>query len=414
MTSRPGRRAAPAVTGPIATTIGGAGTRAPRPSRVAAEPLANTTASTAASSASSAGRSARARPSGRRRPTSTWWPAASARRRAPDRPGRPGRSAPAPGPAGTRPAALRPAARRHEVDGAAGGGGEHPRRRRADRGEAHAGWLGRAAARRAPAPLADVTTSQSNAARRASARRRATPPSAGSAISMSGTWTTWRRARRAGPELARLGSGDRDPPPGQRRPPSAVAQPTASFAVRAASRRARGHRRRQPTRSVAGDDQVDVPAVRSVDARNVVEPAARRHARRRGSEHPAPSSARNARSTVDGVAGRRVIDGRQQLDGLLVVRVRASTATQPCPTAGTNRAGSRRSATRSVSPSTSSAATAITIDPSSGTLPRRVAMLPRSSVNRRSGAHDRQLGPPPHRSGGHGGARPRARPGTAR
>ena len=40
---------------------------------------------------------------------------------------------------------------------------------------------------------------------------------------------------------------------------------------------------------------------------------------------------------------------------------------------------------RSVSPSTCSAATAITIDPPSGTRSRRVAMLPRSSTKRRSG-----------------------------
>ena len=64
---------------------------------------------------------------------------------------------------------------------------------------------------------------------------------------------------------------------------------------------------------------------------------------------------------------------------------RHSTATHPCPTAGTNSAGSSRSAIRSVRPRISSAATAITIAPPSGTLSSRVWMLPRSSTNSRSG-----------------------------
>src|SRR6056297_257720 len=65
--------------------------------------------------------------------------------------------------------------------------------------------------------------------------------------------------------------------------------------------------------------------------------------------------------------------------------LRHSTATHPWPTAGTNSSTASVSAIRSVRPRMSSAATAITMAPPSGTFESRRSMLPRSSANRRSG-----------------------------
>ncbi len=64
---------------------------------------------------------------------------------------------------------------------------------------------------------------------------------------------------------------------------------------------------------------------------------------------------------------------------------RHSTASAPCATCGTNSDGENASAMWSASSNRSSAATAMTIAPPAGTFASRVWMLPRSSVNARSG-----------------------------
>ena len=81
---------------------------------------------------------------------------------------------------------------------------------------------------------------------------------------------------------------------------------------------------------------------------------------------------------------RPVVDRGECVDGR-ASSARHSTATQPCPTAGTNCSMSISSSIRSVISRISSAARAITIAPPSGILPSRVSMLPRSSTNDRSG-----------------------------
>ena len=104
-----------------------------------------------------------------------------------------------------------------------------------------------------------------------------------------------------------------------------------------------------------------------------------------GNVHPAPSSARKARSvdTANRVGPSSTPASRPPVRSS---SARHSTATHPWPTAGTKTVGSSRSAMRSVKPSTSRAATAITIAPSWRALcSSRRAMLPRSSTNSRSG-----------------------------
>ena len=85
-----------------------------------------------------------------------------------------------------------------------------------------------------------------------------------------------------------------------------------------------------------------------------------------GQRAPEPSSARKLRSTSTAwrVTASSTAPGARRSRSSR----RHSTATQPCPTAGTNSSTARRSATRSARPRTSSAATAITIAPSVGHL----------------------------------------------
>ena len=103
-----------------------------------------------------------------------------------------------------------------------------------------------------------------------------------------------------------------------------------------------------------------------------------------GSEQPLPSSARNARSTSTARRLRRMVDGREHVGHLVVV---GATLDRDATLPGARHEGGRRrsSAIRSRRPRISSAATAITIAPPSGTLPSRVWMLPRSSTKSRSG-----------------------------
>ena len=120
-------------------------------------------------------------------------------------------------------------------------------------------------------------------------------------------------------------------------------------------------------------------------------PGRRAGARRRRGRRPAASirsRARRgtARSVVTRAPRRRVVDRSEQRTGASS-SLRHSIATQPWPTAGTNTSVGRSPRSGSVSPRTSSAATAITIAPPSGIFDRRVWMLPRSSTNCEVGAH---------------------------
>ena len=223
---------------------------------------------------------------------------------------------------------------RHEVDRR----GRPPRPARPPsparrRPGARAGWSAAAGpARRAP--LADVTTSQSNAASRASAWRSAAPPSSGSAISISGTCTT------VAPSAAS-------------RAPSSPASGRVT-ATRAARRRVTTRRPRGPPAPRRARRLV-VASGRTPAARCRGRP--RRRARRRGTcaaappatwaptgnEQPEPSSARKLRSTS--TAWRVAASSTAASSSIVAASpARASTATQPWPTAGTNTPGSSRSA----------------------------------------------------------------------
>ena len=150
----------------------------------------------------------------------------------------------------------------------------------------------RAAARPRRAPLADVTTSQSNAASRASARAQGDAAVGRSAISISGTCTTVAPSvGQPVAELARLGPGDGDPRAGERASSPADGPPWPPAAA------ARGPRSWSPSSSAERDDVAgDRRAGRRRTARNTCSAPPATWAPT-GSEQPEPSSARKLRST---------------------------------------------------------------------------------------------------------------------
>ena len=151
---------------------------------------------------------------------------------------------------------------------------------------------------------------------------------------------------------------------------------------RAGGRQRRGRRRGRPggaaARPVAGSARKPVSESPAACAPT-------------GSEQPDAELGEERPLDLDRRPRRRVVDRGEQRRRRRRRRSRHSTATQPWPGAGTNTVGSSTSAIRSVRPRISSAATAITIAPPSGSLPSRVWMLPRSSTKPRSGRSDRQL-----------------------
>ena len=240
-------------------------------------------------------------------------------------PGRPGRRARGPAPAGTRRAAPRPGRAPARGRPAA----RHPRPARPP----SPGRRRRGAPTDAPAAAG---THADGAVRRRDdepvERRRAgpapgagDPPSAASAISISGTCTTVapERVEPSG-ERARLGAGQGDAPP----------------AITPDRRRApprRGiERRRGPSVERAGRSR---PRATPPRRRRGTCAACRP---RRGRRRAASSRSRARRGSaldLDGVAGRGVVDGGEQLERVASSSPRHSTATQPCPTAGTNAVG---------------------------------------------------------------------------
>ena len=215
----------------------------------------------------------------------------------------------------------------------------------------------------ARAPLADVTTSQSNARQRGqrarAARRRRRPASP---ISISGTWST------IGAVVARA---DRPSSPLRcwvmtiRRPASArpVTQPTAPRARRAsaaaaalvvARRRARASMRSRNT-------------VPSSPARNACERCRRRRARRPAASSPTPSSARKARSTSTAWRVGGVVD-RARAAAAVVVVVGAALDGDAALADGRHEPARVEALGDPLGqPEHLSAATAITIAPPSGT-----------------------------------------------
>ena len=124
-----------------------------------------------------------------------------------------------------------------------------------------------------------------------------------------------------------------------------------------------------------------------------------------GSEQPEPSSARKLRSTSTAwrVAASSTAPSSSAVDASSPAR--HSTATQPCPTAGTNSSTARRSATRSVSPSTCERGDGHHDRPAVGHLRRGGWRCCRAAAtNSQVRAGRGELGPPAHRPGGDGRA----------
>ena len=235
----------------------------------------------------------------------------------PTRPGGPSRASPSAssGRARSAWASRMPARRRRELGQQALGPGHAPGRGRpagrppaasaaADAGPTAASRTAgcrRAAAPTRRAPLADVTTSQSNAASRASAPRRATPPSAASPISISGTCTTVApSSARRSPSSPGVGPGHGD---AHARRGGVIATPTARLAARAAAGPARGRRRRARARRRRGRRRPGPSAARNTcSTPSATCPPT-------GSEHPEPSSARKLRSTSTAWRVAGVVDG---------------------------------------------------------------------------------------------------------
>ena len=330
----------------------------------AAEPLASSTASALVSVVTLVGRRAGGRPSGRRSTDSTVWP----------RGGEPvGERRPGPvglgeeDPAGCRrelgeqPLGLGHAPARGRRRGRRRG--ERGGRRRADGGQAQRRVAG-GGRPGAAAPLADVTTSQSNAASRAE-RGPQLHAAVGRVADLDQRHVHDRR-----PELGQ--------PLARARPASgrvmAIA-PARSSARSVASRRrrrgrcagrlrgpARGRRRRARERRRARGRRV----VRRRPARNTCSSPPATWAPT-GSEQPDPSSARKLRSTSTAWRVGGVVDGGEQLGRRRVVGagLDGDAALPDGRHEHVAGRGARRSA-RSC-PSTCSAATAITIAPPSGT-----------------------------------------------
>ena len=238
----------------------------------------------------------------------------------------------------------------------------------------NAGWRAAAGPAR-DAPLADVTTSQSNAASRAERG-----PQLHAAVrridDLDQRHVHDRRphGNEAGPQLPRVRPGDGDPLPGQR----AGHQPTTRRAWRG---RLAGS---LVVAGVEGEGDALVGGV-VVAGEEPVQLVGRSTWAPTGSEQPEPSwrgsrarSRPRAASAAWSMAASSCSASPRRRCG---TRRRRSPGRRPART----RRGSRRSAIRSVMPRTSSAATAITIAPPSGTFASRVWMLPRSSTNVRSG-----------------------------
>ena len=229
---------------------------------------------------------------------------------------------------------------------------------------------------------------------------------AASAISISGTCTT----------SAPASASSRSSSPGSsrvvttRRPSEWRIRRCSSAGDGLAGLARRLPRRREIVRSLTG--QFHRLASRRRQARFVRQEHVQQRRRRRR-HRPAACIRRRARrdrparSSPPGASARR--RSRPARRPISRSPIRHSTATHPWPTAGTKRVGSSTSSTRSVMPSTSSAASAITIAPPSGTRSRRVGDVAAQLAELEVGPHEPELRPPPHRSGRHRRAVARAR-----